>query len=379
MQADELSADRARINLELAQSKLSLLQQYSHQRDLERRESDVTQSLQALERVKRRTTADLVQSEADLRARESEHKRQKDSLAKLEDQILKCKIYAPVDGMVVYATTGKASWRGNKEPLEEGQQVREREELICLPTTNSMMIEVKVHESSLTKIAMGMPVRITVDALPGKVCYGRVGKIGLLPDAQSRWLNPDLKVYSTEIYLEGDTYDLKPGMTCRSEIIVAQYRDALFVPVQSVLQVDGNYTVYLPGPDGPEARQVEVGMDNNRMIRITSGLDIGETILLAPPLEPSQRNDFEQIIDLPDDMKAKPVVAKAPEVEQAPQPEVEKPAPPMAAAKIDTSKLKDMTSEQRKEYVKKLTPAQRQELKKQRGSGQRQSKQEAHQ
>ncbi len=391
LEADELSAEKSRIDLEMAKSKLSLLEEYTHERDFAQLGSDVTQTLQALERVKRRTVADLVQAEADLRARESEYKRQEDSLEKIEDQIVKCKIYAPVAGMVVYATTGKGNWRRNREPMEEGQEVRERQELICLPTTDSMMIEVKVHESSLTKIAIGMPVIITIDALPGKTCYGRVGKIGLLPDAQFAWLNPDLKVYSTEIYLEGDTSDLKPGMTCRSEIIVAQHKEAIFVPVQSVLQVDGHYTVYLPGPNGPEPRRVEVGMDNNRMIHITSGIDVGETILLAPPLEPSSRNDLEFIAELPDGMKIKPVEAKPPEVEDKAETEGEgegeaegeaeaqKSTAPMAAAQIDMSKLKDMSSQQRKEFVEKLTPAQRQELMKKRSGRQGRRKQEAHQ
>ena len=54
---------------------------------------------------------------------------------------------------------------------------------------------------------------VTVDAVPDKRYYGRVGKIGLLPDAQSAWMNPDLKVYSTEIHLDNDTEGLKPGMT----------------------------------------------------------------------------------------------------------------------------------------------------------------------
>ena len=393
LQADELSAEKSRIDLEMAKSRLWLLDEYTHDRDLAQLDSDVTQTLQALGRVKRRTVADLVQAEAGLRARESEYKRQEDSLEKIEDQIVKCKIYAPVDGMVVYATTGKGNWRRNQEPMEEGKQVREREELICLPTTDSMMIEVKVHESSLTKIAVGMPVIITVDALPGKICYGRVGKIGLLPDAQFAWLNPDLKVYSTEIYLEGDTTDLKPGMTCRSEIIVAQYPEAIFVPVQSVLQVNGHYTVYLPGPNGPEPRRVEVGMDNNRMIQITSGVDVGETILLAPPLEPSSRNDLEVIAELPDGMKIKPVADKATEAEDKAETEGEgeakaeakaegeaqKPTAPMAAAKIDMSKLKDMSSQQRKEFVEKLTPAQRQKLMKKRGHGHKRTEQETKQ
>ena len=112
--------------------------------------------------------------------------------------------------MVVYATTGKAG-RGNVEPLAEGQEIRERQELIYLPTTTSMMADVKIHESSLQKVAEGLPVRITVDAVPGKVFMGHVGKIGLLPDAQSMWMNPDLKVYNTEIFLDGDARTCGPG------------------------------------------------------------------------------------------------------------------------------------------------------------------------
>jgi hypothetical protein len=46
--------------------------------------------------------------------------------------------------------------------------------------------------------------------------------------------------------------------------------------------------VYVAGPDGVDTRKVEVGMDNNRMIRIVGGLSEGEKVLLAPPLAPSE-------------------------------------------------------------------------------------------
>ncbi len=123
--------------------------------------------------------------------------------------------------------------------------MREGQELIHLPTTASMMAEVKIHESSLTKVRVGMPVVVTVDALPGKRFTGRVGRIALLPDATSAWLNPDLKVYSTEIYLDGDASGLRTGMTCKCEIIVEQYDDAVYVPLQSVVRVGDQTVVYV--------------------------------------------------------------------------------------------------------------------------------------
>ncbi len=289
LEADELGLERRRLDEELADGKLVVLQEYTHVRDLEQLKSDVEQAQKALERVMLRTSADIVQADAELKAKESEFKRQETILEKTDDQIAKCRIVAPVAGMVVYSTTGRGSWRGNVEPLEEGQEVRERQELIYLPTTASMMAEVKIHESSLRKVHPGMAVVITSDALPGKVLPGKVGKIALLPDATMAWLNPDLKVFSTEIYLDGDASEVRPGMSCQAEIVVEEYADTVYVPVQSVLRVGGKPTVYVVGATGvQQPREVELGLDNNRMVRIVSGLQEGEKILLAPPLAPSE-------------------------------------------------------------------------------------------
>ncbi len=288
LEADELALEQKQLKVELSERDLEVLQEYTHVRDLEQKKSDVEQAEKALEREMLQSSADMVQANAELKAKESEYARQKTILAKTIDQIAKCRVVAPVAGMVVYSTTGRGSWRGNVEPMEEGQEVRERQELIYLPTTASMMAEVKVHESSLRKVHQGMEVVITTDALPGKVLPGKVGKIALLPDATMAWLNPDLKVFSTDIYLDGDASEVRPGMSCQAEIIVEEYADTVYVPVQSVLRVGGKPTVYVVGPDGVQPREVELGLDNNRMVRIVNGLQEGERILLAPPLAPSE-------------------------------------------------------------------------------------------
>jgi hypothetical protein len=126
-----------------------------------------------------------------------------------------------------------------------------------------------------------------VDALPGKTFTGRVEKIAPLPDAQMVWMNPDLKIYNTEVYLEGEGDNLRTGMSCKAEIIIEEYDDAIYIPVQAVLRVGGEPTVYVQGGGEFEPRKVEIGMDNNRMIRIIKGLQEGEVVLLTPPLAPA--------------------------------------------------------------------------------------------
>jgi hypothetical protein len=101
------------------------------------------------------------------------------------------------------------------------------------------------------------------------------------------FLNPDLKVFNTQIHLETDDASLRSGMTCKAEIIVENYDDAVYVPVQAVTRVAGDTLVYLRDGKATVPRTVEIGLDNNRMIRIVKGLAEGETILLDPPLKAS--------------------------------------------------------------------------------------------
>ena len=285
LQADELNEKKRALDLELARNNLDLLTQFTYKRNLAQRESDVSQAEMALERTIRRARANVVQAEADLVAKESEYNRQRDRLAKLEEQIRKATIYAPSDGLVIYATSAMTGGRRfSTEPLIEGREVREREELIYLPTTTSSKAEISIHESNLEKIRVGLPAVITVDALPGRKYLGRLVSIAPLPDAQSMWMNPDLKVYNAEIFLEDNDESLRTGMSCQAEIIVAKHDSALFVPVQSVIRVGGQPTVFVVKGRAIEERRVEMGLDNNRMVHIISGLSEGEEVLLAPPL-----------------------------------------------------------------------------------------------
>ena len=369
LQADKLAFKTSQLDRELEDRKLKVFKTYTHPRNLRQLDSDKEQAAEALERVKARARADLVQADADLKAKESEFKRQETSLDKTNDQITKCRIEAPVAGMVVYSTTGKGSWRGNVEPLQEGQEVRERQDLIYLPTTASMMAEVKIHESSLRKVKPDMLVFVTCDALPDRVFKGRVGKIGLLPDAASMWLNPDLKVYSTEIYLDGNAGELQPGMTCRAEIVVAEYHDVFYVPTQSVLRVAGQPTVYVPGPGGLQQRQVELGLDNNRMVHIISGLQGGEKVALAPPLSPSvAASDTQRLREI------SPGRAQAKDSEKPAASQEAEPSGPAPAGGFDPAKSGQPSPEEIKKHLESLTPEQRAGLKDMRNRGERGSR-----
>ena len=80
LQADELAAKKAELDIELARTDLKLLESFTYQRELAQLESDVRQNGMALERVRREASADTVQAEADLRAKGWEFEQQQKKL-----------------------------------------------------------------------------------------------------------------------------------------------------------------------------------------------------------------------------------------------------------------------------------------------------------
>ena len=61
--------------------------------------------------------------------------------------------------------------------------------------------------------------------------------------------------------------------------------------MQCVVRLDGAAHVYVRDGDGWKPRAVEVGLDNNRMIRILSGVKPGEEVLLAPPVTEESKDE----------------------------------------------------------------------------------------
>jgi len=207
-------------------------------------------------------------------------------LAELNFQLSKSKIHSPTNGIILYASTvqiARRQWW--VRPLAVGGMAVQRQELIYIPLEQGMVVEVMIPEASLTKINVGMPAKVKIDAFPGRVFDGNLVKIAILPDGQSAQLNPDLKLYKCEIECDFKDVPTRPGMSCDVELIKETYANAMYIPVQCVVREGGKPVAYVNHNGRWEPREVEVGYDNNRMIHILGGLRMGEDVMLAPPIK----------------------------------------------------------------------------------------------
>lgn len=111
-----------------------------------------------------------------------------------------------------------------------------------------MGVELRVHESSVNMVKPGQNATITVEAYPDTALQGKVFNVAPLPDPPHGWFDPSVKVYTTQITIDGAHDFLKPGMSAKVEILIEQLKNVLIVPIQVVANREGKKVCYVATP-----------------------------------------------------------------------------------------------------------------------------------
>lgn len=264
LEADRFAVEKAQKELDVAQTKLKVLREYTKQKMLKQLEAAV------------RT------AEAQLEAAREIDSVEQARLQKIQEQIAKCHIVAPTAGQVVYANDN--SGRGGEDVvlIEEGRTVRERQILVRLPNPKKMQVTAKINEARIDLVKPGMKTRVKVDALPDLVLEGRVRRVSEYPLQQYSSYTAHIKEYATEIDILDPPPGLRPGMTAQAAVIVEERSEATQVPLQAVFERDGRYYCLTHAETGLEAKQVRVGPTNDKFVVVEAGLRGDEEVVMTP-------------------------------------------------------------------------------------------------
>jgi len=268
--------------MERAGTALELFRLYEFPKEAERLLSDYNEAKRELERIESQARSKLAQAQAKLDTEEAKYALQVDRLKREKEQLEACTIRATAPGEVVYASSMGSRWERRSRPIELGAKIEERQNIISIPDPSVMKVEIKIHETWVDKIQPGQPAKISVAAFPEETFTGELLKKAPLADPEE-WLNPDLKVYSTDVRIDGTHEFLKTGMTAKVEVIIDQLKNVIIVPIQTVINKEGKKVCYVPTNKGPKPCEVETGAFNDNFVEIKSGLREGEKVLLNPP------------------------------------------------------------------------------------------------
>lgn len=278
LKADLLTVKRQEITIAQADEELRLANKYTFPKTVRLLEAGVDSAKLSLLQARQRSAATIRSYEADWRSKQNALELQRQRLQEMKDQLALTKIYAPQDGLVVYATGSSTS---SGILIEQGATIRQKQDLIKLPDVTQMMIEIRVHESHVRQVKPNLGAYVTIDSLPDQQLTGVVKKIAVLPDTSSRYYNPNMKVYITEVWINESLNDIKPGVSGRAEIVITNLQQVLTVPIQAVTTVKGQQVCFLQRGERDVPVPVEVGMFNDRMIEIRKGIKEGDRVLLS--------------------------------------------------------------------------------------------------
>ncbi len=262
LDADRFAVSNAQNKLEADTAQLRVLRDLTQKKMLVQFDSDIDAAV-----------ASLSAAQSELLAEENE-------LKELEDQMAKCVMYAPSAGVVVYAN--KYSGRGGSAEfvVEAGAAVRERQSIIYLPDPSQMQIECKINESRITLIEVGMPARITVDAIPGMRLNGRVSKVNRYAEPGG-FMSSSTKEYATFVDIIDPPQNIRTGMTANVQIFVEQLDNTVQIPIQGLYEHGGELFSLKQTSTGKfETVKIKLGATDDTTASIAEGLKENDRVVL---------------------------------------------------------------------------------------------------
>jgi HlyD family secretion protein len=177
-------------------------------------------------------------------------------------------LYAPFSGTVmeIAATVG--------------EQVGTGTSILTLADLQDPLLCFWVEETDMSSVVVGNRVSIVFEAFPDDVFSGEIVNVEPVlvtvdnTSAVQAWASIDL----------GDqNVSLLSGMSAEVEVIAAETRGALLVPVEALRETSpGQYAVFVVRTDGElEMHAVVVGLSDPVNAEILSGLELGDVVSLG--------------------------------------------------------------------------------------------------
>ena len=138
----------------------------------------------------------------------------------------KKEIHAPFSGVAGIRT------------VNPGQMVAAGDPLVSLQTLSQVFVDFSLPQQDLSKLTLGLPVKVTTDAIPGREFEGKLTAINSSIDAATRSI-------SLQATLDNSDRALRSGMFARVNVILPEKNVTLYIPTTAVAYAPYGNSVFL--------------------------------------------------------------------------------------------------------------------------------------
>ena len=166
--------------------------------------------------------------------------------------------------------------------------------LMTIADLSEMEVEVEVDETDVVGVRLGEIADIKVDALPDRVLKGSVTEIGSSAIEKLSATQEESRDFLVKITLDDPPKSLKPGLSASADIITAERKGALAVPISALVLREKDSPdpsrrdkteeegVYLLEAGRAKFRPVTKGIIGGLDIEIVTGLGEGQEVIVGP-------------------------------------------------------------------------------------------------
>jgi HlyD family secretion protein len=210
------------------------------------------------------------------------------SLKSTLDSLSKTVYYSPIDGIITSL------------PVEEGEVAVigmlnvAGTVLMTIADLSEMEVEVEVDETDVVGLKLGQEAKVRVDALPNQTLEGVVTEIGSSAIAKMTSSLQESRDFLVTVTLTEPPPTLKPGLSASTDIITAEKKGVLAVPISALVikekegrsdssrEATEEEGVYIVADGRAKFRPVTRGIMGGMSIEITSGIKDGQEVIVGP-------------------------------------------------------------------------------------------------
>ena len=228
-------------------------------------------------------------SNAQVRAIKSLIQQAEASLKSTLDTLNKTTFISPIDGMITSLRVEEG------EVAIIGTMNNPGTVLMTIADLSVMEVEVEVDETDVVGVQLGQATNVRVDAFSDVVFKGKVTEIGSSAlQKTAATTTQESKDFKVIITLENPSQKLKPGLSASADIVTAEKKGVLAVPIASLVvrekpaadkdkkDAKEEEGVYLVESSRVKFQPVAKGITGGMNIEVLSGLKEGQEIVTGP-------------------------------------------------------------------------------------------------
>ncbi|MDO5096400.1 MAG: efflux RND transporter periplasmic adaptor subunit [Peptostreptococcaceae bacterium] len=188
------------------------------------------------------------------------------------ENLNKANITSPIDGTVT-----RVNAKIGRIPTAQDQT----RAMFIIENLDELIINVSIGEYDISNVEIGQKVIISSDILKNKTIEGKVTRIAptgeMVQGANSREMRIPVEIKIT------DKGNIIAGVNAKTEIIVASKNDVISVPLEALLEIEGEQFVLVGNDNVIKRVKVETGIESITDVEITSGdIKAGDIVITNP-------------------------------------------------------------------------------------------------